>query len=455
MTEPRAARGQRGGRGYTRTPGGPGPPATRPAASRPCPRREVCREDDRQGQEPRGSRPGQRSTPCASSPGWTACSTTTPTRWWSSRTRPTGSASDAHIADVTLVVDGRTLRSRAAGGTYQEALDTVVDRVERQAIDHKEKPRVRARPEEEKAILRKIADGTAEPGGERQIVKTKRFAIEPMFEEDAVAAMEDLGHDFYVFVNAETERIGVLYRRRDGNFGLIEPVTGGEYTSDRRAGAKSGRSSSPQRLRDATVEAGLPGDVPVVDEIAAQRGDVGVEQREPLVDLLLRVLAVLGEDPLEQEPEHDLPLAVLGGDRLEAAVDQVRPEDPGVVVGRVHALERSPRTTRRRAATRRPRPRTRTPAPRRPRAQPEHAPAPLPGRTGPGGCRGDPPCARRGPPRSARRPGARPSGPAGAAPSPGPRSRPGGRRRARRSAAGSCRRVPAGRPAGQDPCPRV
>ena len=152
------------------------------------------------------------------------------------------SASDAHIADVMLVVDGRTLRSRAAGGTYQEALDTVVDKVERQAIDHKEKPRVRARPEEEKALLRKIADGTAEPGGERQIVKTKRFAIEPMFEEDAVAAMEELGHDFYVFVNAETERVCVIYRRRDGNFGLIEPVMGGEYTPDRRAGAKSGRS---------------------------------------------------------------------------------------------------------------------------------------------------------------------------------------------------------------------
>ena len=56
------------------------------------------------------------------------------------------SASDAHIADVTLVVDGRTLRSSASGGTYQAALDTVVDKVERQAIDRKEKPRVRARP---------------------------------------------------------------------------------------------------------------------------------------------------------------------------------------------------------------------------------------------------------------------------------------------------------------------
>ena len=56
------------------------------------------------------------------------------------------SASDAHIAEVTLVIDGRTLRSHAVGISYQAALDEVVDKVERQAVDHKAKPRVRARP---------------------------------------------------------------------------------------------------------------------------------------------------------------------------------------------------------------------------------------------------------------------------------------------------------------------
>ncbi len=151
------------------------------------------------------------------------------------------SAADAHIVDVTLVIDGRTLRSRAAGASYQAALDVVVDKVERQAIDYKEKPRIRARPEEEKAILRQIADGTSDGTRERQVVKTKRFAIEPMFEEDAVTAMEDLGHDFYVFVNAENERISVLYRRKDGDYGLIEPAVGGEYTPARRNG--SGRAA--------------------------------------------------------------------------------------------------------------------------------------------------------------------------------------------------------------------
>lgn len=144
------------------------------------------------------------------------------------------SAADAHIVDVTLVIDGHTLRSTATGPSYQAALDTVVDKAERQAIDYKEKPRVRARPEAEKTLLRKIADGTAEGGRELRIVKTKRFAIEPMFEEDAVAAMEELGHDFYVFVNAEHEHLAVLYRRKDGDYGLIEPMIGGEYTPSRK-----------------------------------------------------------------------------------------------------------------------------------------------------------------------------------------------------------------------------
>ena len=173
------------------------------------------------------------------------------------------SAADSHIADVTLVIDGRTLKSHAAGSSYQVALDVVVDKVERQAVDYKEKPRVRSRPEEEKVLLRTIADGTSDKGNERRIVKTKRFAIEPMFEEDAAVAMDDLGHDFYVFVNAETERLAVLYRRRDGDLGLIEPVLGGEYT---RKGKSARLGSRPRPAVHAVVAVDVAGVVQVAAE---------------------------------------------------------------------------------------------------------------------------------------------------------------------------------------------
>lgn len=152
------------------------------------------------------------------------------------------SAADSHIVEVTLVIDGKPLRTHAAGGTHRAGVDEVVDKLERRAVDHLEKPRVRARPEQEKQILRRIADGTATNDRERQIVKTKRFAIEPMFEEDAAAQMEELGHQFFVFVNAENERVNILYRRNDGDLGLIEPIVGGEYTKGRSKAHKNGNN---------------------------------------------------------------------------------------------------------------------------------------------------------------------------------------------------------------------
>ena len=150
------------------------------------------------------------------------------------------SAADAHIAEVTLVIDGQTIRGHAVGPSYQAALDSLVDKVERRTVDYLEKPRLRARPIEERHILKRIADGTPGPARERRIVKSKRFAIEPMFEEDAISRMEELGHRFFVYVSAETEQVAILYQRDDGDYGVIEPVIGGNYTKGR--GRRNGTS---------------------------------------------------------------------------------------------------------------------------------------------------------------------------------------------------------------------
>jgi putative sigma-54 modulation protein len=147
------------------------------------------------------------------------------------------SQADSHIVEVTLVIDGKPLRTHAAAPTHRAGIDEVVDKLERRAVDYREKPRIRARPVEEKEILRTIADGTSEAAREQRVVKTKRFAIEPMFEEDAIERMEELGHRFFVFVDAESERVAILYRRDDGDLGLIEPIVGGEYTKGRSKSA--------------------------------------------------------------------------------------------------------------------------------------------------------------------------------------------------------------------------
>jgi putative sigma-54 modulation protein len=151
------------------------------------------------------------------------------------------SASDSHIVEVTLVIDGKTLRGGSAAATHKAGIDDVVDKIERRAVSFRETSRVRKSPD---TVRRSPegADAGAEPttGGDEatdsgeatsRVTKFKRFGIEPMFEEDAVARMEELGHAFFVFVNAENERLAILYRRRDGDYGLIEPVVGGAYTA--------------------------------------------------------------------------------------------------------------------------------------------------------------------------------------------------------------------------------
>jgi putative sigma-54 modulation protein len=153
------------------------------------------------------------------------------------------STQDSHIVDVTLVIDGQTLRSSAAAPTHQAGIDTVLDKIERRAVDHRETGRVRKSDETVRGGGRSAAEDAVRREAEDhhgRIVKVKRFDIEPMFEEDAVARMNELGHSFFVFVNAENERVAILYRRREGDYGLIEPVLGGDYTK----GGPPRRSSS-------------------------------------------------------------------------------------------------------------------------------------------------------------------------------------------------------------------
>jgi putative sigma-54 modulation protein len=150
------------------------------------------------------------------------------------------SADDSHIVDVTLVIDGQTIRSHAAAPTHNAGIDEVLDKVERRAVDFRSKPRSRVRNPEASAAGPTASTPESDDGRSR-VTKVKRFAIEPMFEEDAVTRMEELGHSFFVFVDAETERIAILYRRRAGDFGLIEPVIGGGYTKGGPVRARAAR----------------------------------------------------------------------------------------------------------------------------------------------------------------------------------------------------------------------
>lgn len=141
----------------------------------------------------------------------------------------------AQVAEITLRNNGDVLRSTASGATPIAALDVVIDKLERQVVRTKERPgSVRKRHSDEvESVLHREALGTIDADddnrpadGRPQVVKTKRFDMAPMFEEDAIAQMGELGHAFFVFLDAETEAVAVVYRRTDGNYGLIQPMIG-------------------------------------------------------------------------------------------------------------------------------------------------------------------------------------------------------------------------------------
>jgi putative sigma-54 modulation protein len=140
------------------------------------------------------------------------------------------SAQESHVAEVSLRNNGTVIRSVGAGPSMTAALDNLVDRLERQVVRARERPRsVRDRAEEglqarEASVEETLASTPEESSQGPRVVEIKRFDMTPMFEEDAILRMEELGHAFFVFLNAETDRVGVVYRRADGGFGMIDPV---------------------------------------------------------------------------------------------------------------------------------------------------------------------------------------------------------------------------------------
>jgi putative sigma-54 modulation protein len=126
----------------------------------------------------------------------------------------------SNIAEATIWTKGPVLRAREASSDMKASIDQLVEKLERQVTRYREKrrPRNHRAAPPEPAAIDLSGDGEGPP-----IVKTKQFAIKPMGPEEAVLQMELVGHDFFVFRNSESEDVNVVYRRRDGGYGLIEP----------------------------------------------------------------------------------------------------------------------------------------------------------------------------------------------------------------------------------------
>jgi putative sigma-54 modulation protein len=133
-----------------------------------------------------------------------------------------------HRAQVTLVGDhGILLRAEQRAPDLYAAIDNVHDNLQRQIQRYKDKHWRRGKLRRQGGEIVEVApdtNGSVESSEQRlRIVRTKEFQVKPMYSDEAVEQMELLGHSFFVFRDAGTSEINVLYRREDGNYGLIVP----------------------------------------------------------------------------------------------------------------------------------------------------------------------------------------------------------------------------------------
>jgi putative sigma-54 modulation protein len=142
-------------------------------------------------------------------------------------------------AELTVWTRGPVLRAHEYAEDMYAAIDLAVDKLDRQVRRYRERrrhwrPHHQARDieallplsEDDEAASAAIANGAEPELPIPTIVKTKRFNMKPMHPDEAALQLELVGHAFYVFLNADSDAVAVIYRRRDGNLGVIEPVPG-------------------------------------------------------------------------------------------------------------------------------------------------------------------------------------------------------------------------------------
>ncbi|MCQ2519565.1 MAG: ribosome-associated translation inhibitor RaiA [Lachnospiraceae bacterium] len=127
---------------------------------------------------------------------------------------------DRQKIEVTIPVKGNIIRSEQVSSDMYVSIDLVEEIIERQLKKYKNK--ITDREQAAASFKQEYLDNDYMEDEEIKIIRTKRFDIKPMYPEDACVQMELLGHNFFVFMNAETDEMAVVYKRKGGTYGLIE-----------------------------------------------------------------------------------------------------------------------------------------------------------------------------------------------------------------------------------------
>lgn len=136
----------------------------------------------------------------------------------------TKSAQDRYVCQVTVRSShGAVLRAEERASDIRDAVDEVTEKMYRQLTRYKGKHWERVRGGESAAEVAPLLEEEDEDDKAPIIVRRKQFRVSPMDEQEAVEQMEMLGHDFFVFYNMDSSTINVVYRRKDGQYGLLQP----------------------------------------------------------------------------------------------------------------------------------------------------------------------------------------------------------------------------------------
>lgn len=128
---------------------------------------------------------------------------------------------DRQKIEVTIPVKGNIIRSEQVSSDMYVSIDLVEEVIERQLRKYKTK--IVNQQQAGGNFQKEFVEDEFLEDEEVNIIRTKKFGIKPMYPEDACVQMELLGHDFFVFINAETEDVNVVYKRKGNTYGLIEP----------------------------------------------------------------------------------------------------------------------------------------------------------------------------------------------------------------------------------------
>lgn len=123
--------------------------------------------------------------------------------------------------EVTIPVKGNIIRSEQVSNDMYVSIDLVEEVIERQLRKYKNK--IADKQQEAGNFQKEYLEHDYLEDEEIQIIRTKKFGMKPMYPEDACVQMELLGHTFFVFRNAETDEVNVVYKRKNNTYGLIEP----------------------------------------------------------------------------------------------------------------------------------------------------------------------------------------------------------------------------------------